>query len=133
MEVFFVFLPKICNIKYSVYLIFKGDLRPKLQLCLKWFSFIIKQNAIDRKFQKFTCQPLLTCFASSFVCMAWLMLRYSLITENLISSWKMVKNTLRLYRKLFLHKTSIKMQRKPMEYVLYIRKYDATYAEFKTL
>ena len=44
----------------------------------------------------------------------------------------MVKNTTKLYRRLFLRKTNTKKQGKPVENILHIRGYDVTYAEFKT-
>ena len=37
--------------------------------CLKWSFFMLKQNCIYKKFQKFTCKPQLSYFVCSFACM----------------------------------------------------------------
>ena len=104
--------------------------------CLKWSFFIIKQNYINKKSQKFTCKPQLAYFICSLACMTSLTLRYSLITQlhklvknghKFASSWKLY------YRRFFLHKTNKKCNKNQGWDVLYIRGYDVTYAEFKTV
>ena len=65
--------------------------------CLKWSFFVLKQNDINKKSQKFTCKPQLTYFICSLACMTSLTSRYSLITQlhklvknghKFASSWK---------------------------------------------
>ena len=94
----------------------KGNWAQSNNFCLKWSFFIIKQNDINKILQKFQCNPQLACFVCSFACMASRELRYSFKhskLRNFTSSWKIVKNTMKLYGRIFLHKTKRKMQRKP--------------------
>ena len=64
----------------------KGTWGQSNNFCLKWYFFIIKQNDIYKKFQKFTCKPQLTNFVCSFACMTSLTQRYSLIVQDFATS-----------------------------------------------
>ena len=52
---------------------------------------------------------------------------------NFISSWKMVKNTMKLCRRFLLYKTNKKCKENQGWDILYIRGSDVTYSEFKAL
>ena len=95
--------------------------------------FILKQNRIIKKFQKFTCKPQLAYLVCIFECMTSRTWRKSSKLLNLINSGKIIKNTIKLYRKSFLHKTNKKYKEKQGWNILYIRRYDVCYAKFITL
>ena len=106
----------------------KGTWGQSNNFCLKWYFFIIKQNDIYKKFQKFTCKPQLT----NFVCLfAWM---------TLLTQWY---KTLQLVREKWLKTPqnfiiggifSIKVKKcKESQgwHVLYLRGYDVTHTECK--
>ena len=146
----------------------KWTLGQSNNFCLKWSFFIIKQNNIHKKIQKFTCNPTNTPRAFhvettwkhsfprhfnvkytwnvcreatiSMFCVSFRMYDVSYVEiqfhywklRNFVTSWIVVKNIIKLDSKLFLHKTNKYIQRKPWWNILYIRRNDVTYAEFKT-
>ena len=96
--------------------ILKGTWGQSNIFCSKWPFFIIRQNRINKKFQKFTFKSQL-----AYICM-FIRVYYVTYVEiqfihsklcNFISSWKMVKNTIKLYRMFLLRKTNKKFQNKP--------------------
>ena len=113
----------------------KGTWGQSNNFCLKWSFFIIKQNDMYKKLQKFTCKPQLTYFVCSFVydvIYAGIQFNRSRLC-NFTSSCKMVKNTLKHYYRCFLHKSNKKCKENQGLHVLYICGCDATQAECKTL
>ena len=65
---------------------FRGDLDQSNNFFLKWSFFIVNQNDIYQKFQKFTWKPQLAYFVCSFACMTSLTYRYNLIFQNFATS-----------------------------------------------
>ena len=52
----------------------------------KWFFIIIKQNGINKNFQKFTCKPQSAYYISLFTCLISLTPRHDLIIQNFATS-----------------------------------------------
>ena len=88
----------------------KGTWGQSNNCCLKWSFYIIKQNGINTEFHKFTCKPQLIYSVCSFACRR---------NRNFISSWKIVKNTIKLYRRFLLHKTNKKNAKRTRSEMLY--------------
>ena len=97
--------------------------------CLNWSFFVIKQNDMNQSFQKFTCKPQLAYYVCSFALMTSLTSRqfHHSKLRNFISSWKMVKNTIKLCRKFILRKIN-----KNIKSFVHSQ-YDVTCIKFKTL
>ena len=60
----------------------KGTGGQSNDFCLKESFFVIKENDIYKKFQKFTCKPQLTYFVCLFPCMTSLTQRFCLIVQK---------------------------------------------------
>ena len=113
-------LKKLTLPSNSAHFSLKGTWGKSNNLCLKLSFFIIKENGIKfqkliQKFQKLTCKPRLACFVYSFACMPPLTSRYRLIIQklrNFIPSWKMIKNTTKLFKSVFSNKINKKNAKK---------------------
>ena len=86
----------LCGIITFMFYLLKEKLWPKNNFCFRWSFFIIKQNAINQKFKKFTSKLQL----AYYVTLAWSTSLYVMIQFNhsqlccsFISSWNQVKNT----------------------------------------
>ena len=99
----------------------KGAWDQSNNFCLKWSFFTLKQNGINKKFQKFTCKPQ-SCFVCSFAWMTSLTLRYRSTFKTSQLNKNTAKNTKKLYRRIFIHKTNKIMQVKPgVKYFSHLR------------